>query len=120
MRAPPPPRVAKPPPAAQGLLPSRLSGRQQGVDPGGINQFIVRALLHHASLRHDADLVGAADGGEAVGDDEGGAAFAQMAESLLHGSFGLRVERRGRLVQQEDGRVLEEGARYGDALALAA
>ena len=34
--------------------------------------------------------------------------------------FGFRIERRSRLVQQDDRRVLEEGARDGDALALAA
>ena len=41
-------------------------------------------------------------------------------ERLLHQAFGLRVERRRRLVEHEDGRVAEHGARNRHALLLAA
>src|SRR5262249_20627689 len=41
-------------------------------------------------------------------------------QSLLHVALGFRIERRGRLVEQDDGRVADQRARDGDALALAA
>ena len=68
----------------------------------------------------DADLVGVGDRREAVGDDQSRAPFAQGVKRLLNRLLGLGVERRGRLVEQDDRRVFEEGARDGDALALAA
>ena len=57
---------------------------------------------------------------EAVGDDEGRPALHQVGEGLLHQPLGLGVERGGGLVEDEDGRVLEQGARDGDALPLPA
>src|SRR5205807_6623500 len=39
---------------------------------------------------------------------------------LLDVTLRLRIERGGRLVEQDDRRILDQGARYGDALALAA
>ena len=48
------------------------------------------------------------------------AAFAQFGDRLLHVALGFRIERRGRFVEQDDGRVLDQRARDGDALALAA
>src|SRR6185295_5274198 len=44
----------------------------------------------------------------------------QSVEALLDGGFDLAVERRGRLVEHEDRRVLEDDTRDRDALALAA
>ena len=44
----------------------------------------------------------------------------QAVERVLHGALALRVERRGRLVEEQDRRVLEDRAGDGDALALAA
>src|SRR5208337_4781333 len=56
----------------------------------------------------------------AVGDDQRGAALHQRLERALHQRLALGVERRGRLVEQQDWRVFQDGARDGDALALAA
>ena len=55
-----------------------------------------------------------------MGDHDGGAAFAQIAESLLNGALGFGVKRGGRLIQQKDRRVFQECAGDGDALALTA
>ena len=44
----------------------------------------------------------------------------QVGDGLLHGQLVLDVERGRRLVQQHDGRVAQDGARDGQALALAA
>ena len=78
------------------------------------------ALLDEAPVLEDEDAVGAADRGEAVRDHEGGAALHQPLQRLLHEPLALRVERAGGLVEQQDLGVLEERARDGDALRLAA
>ena len=49
-----------------------------------------------------------------------GAAVHQAIERLLHQRLAFGIERRGRLVEQQDRRVLQDGAGDGDALALAA
>src|SRR3546814_3958942 len=59
-------------------------------------------------------------GGEAVGDDEGGAPADQLSQRLLNMALRLAVEGGGRLVEQQDGGVLQHGAGDGDALALTA
>ena len=74
--------------------------------------------MRPASMHHD--LVRIAHRREPVGDDEGGAAPHQLADGVLHQALGFRIERAGRLVEQQDRRVLQEGAGERDALALAA
>ncbi len=56
-------------------------GVQLKVAPALIEQFGVRAFFEDAPVIHDDDLVRFGDGREAMGDDEGGAAFAQPLES---------------------------------------
>ncbi len=53
--------------------------------------------------------VGITDGGEAMGDDERRTAFREGSQCPLDLSLGLRVEGRGRLVEDEDRRILQEG-----------
>ena len=87
---------------------------------GDEHQFVVGAgFADGAVAKHDDDI-GVADGGEPVRDDEAGAALHQFLERLLHEPFAFGVERAGRLVEDQDGRVLEQRAGDGDALALAA
>jgi hypothetical protein len=47
---------------------------------------------------HDMDHGGVADGGEAVGDDDGGAALHEAVEGLLDVLFGFAVEGGGGFV----------------------
>src|SRR5213079_142421 len=56
---------------------------------------------------------------EAVRDHDGGAAPRYGVKPLQPVAFGPRVHRAGRLVQEDDGRVSEEGAGQRDALPLA-
>src|SRR5690242_18591700 len=72
-----------------------------------------------ALFQHD-DLVGAPDGRKAVGDHNHGAVLHQIGKRLLYQHFTLGVEVAGGLVQNQDGRVLDQRPRDGDALALAA
>src|ERR1700730_6208157 len=78
------------------------------------------ATLDDLTLLDDEDLVGAADGGEAVGDHEGGPALHEVAQAVLDHGLGLGVEGAGGLVEDEDAGVGQDGPGDGDALALAA
>jgi len=80
---------------------------------------VIADLGNAAPVEHH-DAIGVLDGGQAMGDDEGGAALAQGVERLLDLAFRLGVKRRGRFVQNQDRRILQQGAGDGDALALAA
>ena len=57
---------------------------------------------------------------EAMRDDDHGAALHQVGQRGLHQRLALGIERRGGFVENENGRVLEDGAGNGHALALAA
>src|SRR5580700_758678 len=72
-----------------------------------------------ARIQHD-DAVGLLYGGKPVRDDEGGAVAHQLRERRLDVPLGLRVERRRRLIEDQDRRILEQRPGDGDALALAA
>ena len=64
-------------------------------------------------------LVGVADGAQAVGDHEAGAALHQAQQRLLDARLGAGVDAAGGLVQDQDGRVGQDGAGDGKQLALA-
>ena len=98
----------------------RLAGDQAGVGAVAGHELVVAADLDDAAVVEDDDAVGVADGAEAVGDDEGGAALLQLLQRLLDEVLALAVERRGGLVEDEDAGVAEDGAGDRDALALAA
>ena len=55
-----------------------------------------------------------------MGDGDHGLALHQGRERLLDRRLDLRIERRGRLVEDQDRRVLQDHPGDGDALALAA
>ena len=76
---------------------SRLSGHelqpcQFRIQPTLGQQTLMCALRHDSAAIEHHDAVGALHGGEAVGDDQGGAAFFEAFQGLLDGRFGLRVE----------------------------
>ena len=78
------------------------------------------AFLNHATVVHDDDLVGVLDGGKAVGNDQRRPALHEDFERRLHLTLGFVIQRRSRLVQDQDGRILDQGARDRQALALSA
>lgn len=43
----------------------------------------MRSLLDHVAPRHDGDDVRVLDGGQAVGDDDAGATFTGLVQSVL-------------------------------------
>ena len=93
---------------------------QVPVDAVTAQQRLGRAVLHQAAPLEHQDAVEVAHGGQAMRDRQHGAAAHQAAERLADELLGCAVERGGRLVEQQQRRVLEERARDGDALALSA
>ena len=81
-------------------------------------QLLVRALLDDLAIVDDDDLVRIADRGQAMGNDETGAAFHQAQQRFLDARFGARVHAGGGFVEDEDARVGQDGAGDGQQLAL--
>ena len=81
---------------------------------------MVRALSDQLTLVQDQNDIGMADGREAVRYHEGGAPDHQIFQRVKDDGLRFRVNRGGRLIQDENRCVFEKGARDGDALALTA
>ena len=77
------------------------------------------ASFGDASAFEDEDLVGVADGGEAMGYDEAGAVFHEAVEGFLDEALGGGIHAGCGFVEDEDGWIFEEGAGDGKALFLA-
>ena len=77
------------------------------------------AGFHNALGAKHQNTVVVLDGGQAVGNGQGGAAMGQLFQALPHKDLALVVQCTGGLVQDQDGRVLQEHPGNGDALLLA-
>ena len=66
------------------------------------------SVLCDLSFLDDVDLVGTFDGGETVGDGDGGSSDLSGVQSILHHLLTLSVESRCGLVQQQDSWVPHE------------
>src|SRR6185503_15910656 len=78
-----------------------------------------RPLLDDPAALEDEDAAGFPHRRQAVRDDERRPALHHLVERGLDLGLGRRVERARRLVEDEDRRILQQGARDGEALALA-
>lgn len=83
-------------------------------------KFRVCATGNDLPAIENEDSVGVLNRTEAVGDDEYRAPFGELLECRLNLVLALGVKRGGRLVQDNDGCVLEEGTSDGNTLALPA
>ena len=81
-------------------------------------KLIVRSLFDDASVGEHHDVVGTADGTQAVGDDNDGLAPEQLLQAFHDSAFVIGVQGIGRLVEQEVLGILVSGAGYEDALFL--
>ena len=97
-----------------------LQAEERGVAAAAAQQVVVLAVLDDLAALDHQNGVGVHDGVQAVGDHDGGAVLAEMLDRLLHALFGFGIQRGGRLIEQDDRRVLDQRARHRDALALAA
>src|SRR5690625_2282915 len=74
----------------------------------------------HAAVVEDDDLVRAADGGGALGDDEHGHTLRLAVDGGAQSRVGGEIQRRGAVIEYEYLRVAHQRAGDGQALALAA
>ncbi len=79
----------------------------------------MRALLQDVALAKHVDGVAVLDGGKAVRDEDGGPLLRYPEDGFLNALLGGRVYAGGRLVQDQDGRIVRDGAREGQKLPLA-
>ena len=91
-----------------------------GVEAIVRHEFVMRAVFGDDSSVDDDDLVGVADGAEAVGDGDDGLALHQPFQRVDHEFFGFAVERGGGFVEQKDRAVANHHPGDADALALPA
>jgi hypothetical protein len=100
---------------------SRNAGLESGEVAVGLgSEHIVRAILDYSALVYHDDTVALLNGRHAMRDDDRGAPFHRSIESLLHDLLALLVESGGRLVENQDLRVLDEGASDRHSLLLTA
>ena len=94
----------------------------------GIELIVFALLLHEVfmvaafddgTLFEDHDRVAVLDGGQAVRDDEDGAAFHDGVHTLLDKLFGMGVDGGGSLVENHDRRIGDRAAGDGEKLSLA-
>jgi hypothetical protein len=78
------------------------------------------ALLDDAPPLHHDDPVCVLDGGQAVRHDQGGATQHEFLQGVLHQALRFVVQRRGCLVQNQNGRVFVQRAGNRQALTLSA
>ena len=82
----------------------------------------VAGLDHLAVAHHQEPARQRGDHAQVVRDEQIGevAALLQVAQQIDHLRLDQHVERAGRLVEHDEGRLQHDGARHRDALALAA
>jgi hypothetical protein len=92
--------------SGDGTLSAELAFVEGGVEAAALEQLGVAALLDEAAAVEHEDQVGGEDRREAVGDDDGAASDEQRRERGLDELLGDAVEVGGRLVEDQDARVL--------------
>src|SRR5437868_2891895 len=105
-----------PPGVAHELVRERLMGGvlhlppvEACVESAQGHELGMRALLHRFAVVDDQHAVRAANGGQPVRDDQCRAALSETVERVQQERLRAGVERRGRLVENQNGGVLEKG-----------
>ena len=101
------------------------------VKPSPGQKIAVRALLNNLAMVDHDDIIGIPDGAQAVRDDKAGPPLHQAVrddkagpplhqaqQRLLDTRLGTRVNTRGRLIKDQDGRVGQNGPSNRQKLAL--
>src|SRR2546421_10912130 len=82
-----------------------LQGEQSGVAGSAGDQLGVASLFDDATFLEHQDAVGHAHGGKTVRNEQRGSAARELAEALEDGVLCLGIERRRRLVENQDVRL---------------
>jgi len=89
------------------------------IQPLLVQQRLMVADLCNSALVQNNNLVGVADGAEAVGDDQRGAGAVDVLHRQLDGPLGFVVEAGGRFVEHQYVGIDQQSAGNAKALALA-
>ncbi len=95
-----------------------LAQVQVVIETAFLQQLLVAALLHDFAVVDHHHVVGIADGAQAVGNHKTGSALHQAQQRFLDARLGARVHAAGGLIQDQDGRVGQDGAGDRQQLAL--
>lgn len=87
-----------------------------GEDTVFLQQLCGRTLLGYCTILEHHDLVRAGDSAHPVGDNEDSLVLNKSGKCLLNGCFVLHVQTGSGFIQQNDRRILQEGAGNGNAL----
>src|SRR5215467_575529 len=98
----------------------QLQSVERRVAPALAQQLVVASRFNDRSILDDEDAISIDDGMQAVRDHDRRSPLTEVLDRALNLPLGFGIERSRRLVEQDDRRVLEQGACNGDALALAA
>ena len=82
-------------------------------------QFLMGALLAQASFVEDENAVGILDGAQAVRDDNRGASGEQPVQGFANHHFGFCIDAGGGFVEDQEVRIMRQGAGEAHELALA-
>src|SRR5258706_2093609 len=82
------------------------------------HQLVVRAHLRDPSIVEDNDLVSVANRTQAMRDDERRLPCENLLQVALNDPLGLGIERRGRFVENQDARIVQDRPRDHYALFL--
>ena len=90
------------------------------VDAPLFEQLDVRTVLCHATVVEHEQLVGVTECGQTVRNGKGRTSLGGATDGILDLLFGLGIECRGRLVQNENARIVNERTGNRNSLALTA
>src|SRR5262249_48813254 len=83
-------------------------------------QLVVLACLDQLAMVQNKDSIRASNRAESVRQDDDGATARNAFNRRVQRCFGHRIQRRRRLVQNQDRWITDEGPGNGDSLALPA
>src|SRR5436305_2190944 len=89
---------------------------EAAVDVAAVEQFLVRADVVNAAALEDEDRIRIHQRGEAVRDDDEGAALRDAQQVGVDDRLAVRIERARRLVEDQDARIADQ--RPGDRETL--
>ena len=84
------------------------------VDSALGEELVVGAAFGDATMAQYENLMRMADGGKAMSDDEAGALFEEFFQRSLNEGFGVRIDRAGSFVEDQNARISSHGPREGD------
>ena len=90
------------------------------VDASAAHEFAVRARFDDAAFVHNQNSVGFLDRRQPMRDHKRRAVLHESVKRLLHSALAFGIERTRRFVEQQNGCVLQNGARNRNPLTLSA